>query len=155
MQHNNDPSKMPFFTSGVRCIVIKSTGSCTVACPLFFSACTYIPTAMEVGLIIQDALNKQVKFKWVWLTLHAHIDLHVDMYLRLLERLRRWSIIIRGHHVSKSFWTCDSPKTVMHTIILLWRSPPLELAWLGVYLASFLVWCDTFSFCTMKGRTVP
>ena len=34
MQHNNDPPKTPFCTSGVRCIVIKSTGSCTVVCPL-------------------------------------------------------------------------------------------------------------------------
>ena len=33
------------------------------------SACTYIPTQWEVGLIIHDALNKQVKNKWVWLTL--------------------------------------------------------------------------------------
>ena len=29
----------------------------------FLSACAYIPTAREVGLIIQDALNKQVKIK--------------------------------------------------------------------------------------------
>ena len=41
----------------------------------FLSACAYIPAAREVGLIIQDALNKQVKIKWVWLTLH--VDLHV------------------------------------------------------------------------------
>ena len=37
----------------------------------FISICAYIPTAREVGLIIQDALNKQVKIKWVWLTLHV------------------------------------------------------------------------------------
>ena len=36
--------------------------------------------AKEVGLIIQDALNKQVKIKWVWLTLR--VDLHVDSHIR-------------------------------------------------------------------------
>ena len=35
----------------------------------FLSACAYIPIAREVGLIIQEALNKQEKIKWVWLTL--------------------------------------------------------------------------------------
>ena len=38
---------------------------------VFLSACAYIPTAREVRLIIQDALNKQVKIKWVWLTLRV------------------------------------------------------------------------------------
>ena len=56
----------------------------------FLSACAYIPIASEVGLIIQDVLAKQVKIKWVWLTLHATIDLYtymyVDVYPRLLER---------------------------------------------------------------------
>ena len=45
----------------------------------FLSACAYIPTAREVGLIIQDALNKQVKLKWVWPTLRATIDQRVDV----------------------------------------------------------------------------
>ena len=44
----------------------------------FLSACAYIPTAREVGLIIQDTLSNQEKIKWVWLTLL--VDLHIDLY---------------------------------------------------------------------------
>ena len=55
----------------------------------FLSACAYIPTAREVGLI-QDALNRQVKIKRVWLTLR--VDLHVDMCPRSLAKME--------HHVS-------------------------------------------------------
>ena len=90
----------------------------------------YSPTAREVGLIIQDALSKN---KWVWLIL-------CTLHTRSRERVKM------EHHVS---CVIRSPKTVIHTIVLLWHCPPLELACLGMYL-SFLVWCDTF--CSTEGR---
>ena len=51
----------------------------------FLSACTYIPTAREVGLIILDALNKWVKIKCVWLILRICIRRRVVVYPRLLS----------------------------------------------------------------------
>ena len=50
------------------------------------------------------------------------------------------------HHVSS---VIRSPKTVMRTIVLLWRCPPLELACLGMYRASFS--CGA-TLCSMEGR---
>ena len=43
---------------------------------MFLSTCACIPTAREVGIIVK--VNKQVKIKWVCLTLH--VDLHVHLY---------------------------------------------------------------------------
>ena len=47
-----------------------------------------------MGLVIQDALNNQVKNKWVWLTLH--VDLHVDVLVP-----KTFGVLVKmEHHVS-------------------------------------------------------
>ena len=73
----------------------------------FLSACAYIPTAREMELIIQDALNKQVKIKWVWLTLR--VALHVDFRSASEDgascQQRYSSVIRRRVRVSSTMFT--------------------------------------------------
>ena len=57
----------------------------------FSSTCTYIPTARVWGLIIQDALMKQVRLKWAARCIYSTSE--------------RFRSSIRRHHISKTFWT--------------------------------------------------
>ena len=80
------------------------------------------------GLLSKMRLTNRKKLSGCGL-LYAH-------YTRSRERVKM------EHHIS---CVIRSPKTVVHMIILLWPVRPWSWHDWAMYLASFLVWCDTFA----------